>query len=80
METNQTPNQKPDAGPESSRPAKPNWEESFRLLAERHGDDAIGRFIRDMLGRTPSEARDRAIRYGVEALIKVEKEAGNDHS
>ena len=52
------------------------YEKAIRQSIEKHGDDATGRFLKDLADREPSEIRDRAIRYGMEALIKTEKEAG----
>lgn len=48
---------------------------TFEALKELHGDDAIGRFLRDMLDRDPSPGRDQAIRYGLKALEKAQAEA-----
>lgn len=40
-----------------------------------HEDDAIGRFLREMRAGEPSEAREKALDYGMEALLAAGKEA-----
>lgn len=55
--------------------------ETLRRLEEARSDDAVGRFLRDLLERPETEARDRTIFYGLDALFEAEKEDGsNGHS
>ena len=54
-------------------------EDTFSAIAGSGRDDAVGRFLRDMLERDPSEGRDLAIRYGLQALTGVTEEK-HDHS
>lgn len=54
-------------------------EDTFSAIAGSGNDDAVGRFLRDMLDREPSEGRDLAIRYGLAALEGATEEE-HDHS
>ena len=54
-------------------------EDTFSAIADSGCDDAVGRFLRDMLEREPSEGRDLAIRYGLQALTNATEEE-HDHS
>ena len=49
-------------------------EASLTRLKEARGDDAVGRFLTDILEREPSEGRDKAVEYGLDALFQTEKE------
>lgn len=44
-------------------------------LAAEHGEDAIGRFVKEMRAGEGSKARDLALDYGIEALLQARKEA-----
>ena len=49
-----------------------NRREAIEKLMQAHEGDALGRFIRNMLPDDDQEIRQKAMKYGVEALLKTQ--------